>query len=216
MSEPIIELKNISFSYPGKSEQALTEIDFSLSRGEKVALTGANGSGKTTMLHLIVGLLKPQSGEICAFGAKRKKEHDFFEVRAKAGLLFQNADDQLFCATVAEDVAFGPLNLGKTHAEARQIVKDTLGMLELEGYENKITNKLSGGEKRLISLATVMAMEPEALLLDEPTSGLDDHFRERLISVLGKLGKTLLVVSHDKDFLKKICDKTVILDKGRM
>jgi cobalt/nickel transport system ATP-binding protein len=213
LDNAIIELKGVSFSYNEK-RQVLNNLDLSLCENERVAITGPNGSGKTTLFHLIVGLLKPQSGEIFAYGKNRNKESDFYEVRQKAGLLFQNADDQLFCATVAEDVAFGPLNLGKTHAEAREIVAATLDMLELSGYENKITYKLSGGEKRIVSLATILAMEPHTLLLDEPTTGLDDHFREKLINILKTLNKSMLVISHDKNFLSEVTDKNLRLSDG--
>lgn len=215
MENALIQLKGISFSYNEKDD-VLNGLEFSLKEKERIAITGSNGSGKTTLFHLIVGLLKPREGEIFAFGSKRNKESDFYEVREKAGLLFQNADDQLFCATVAEDVAFGPLNLGKTHAEAREIVAATLEMLELSGYENKITYKLSGGEKRLVSLAAVLAMEPQTLLLDEPTTGLDDHFREKLIKILNNLNKSMLVISHDKEFLSEVADKSMLLSGGKI
>jgi cobalt/nickel transport system ATP-binding protein len=215
LADPLIQLKGISFAYNGNNE-ILNGLDLSLKEDDRIAITGANGSGKTTLLHLIVGLLTPGSGEIFAYGSPRRKEADFYEVREKAGLLFQNADDQLFCSTVAEDVAFGPLNLGKTHAEARNIVAKTLEMLDLAGYEDKITYKLSGGEKRLVSLATVLAMEPQTLLLDEPTTGLDDHFMERLIKILNNLNKSMLVISHDKDFLSKVTNRSMLLVDGKI
>ena len=139
-----------------------------------MALLGPNGCGKTTLLHLIVGLLRPSAGQIEAFGRQRMAEADFHEVRRRVGLLFQDADDQLFCPTVAEDVAFGPLNLGKSRDEVRRIVAGTLDSLGLAGYEHRVTYRLSGGEKRLVALATVLAMQPEVLLLDEPSGGLDD------------------------------------------
>ena len=133
---------------------------------------GPNGSGKTTLFHIIMGLLTPSSGTIEFFGKPVKTEKDFRKVYKKVGLLFQDADDQLFSPTVLEDVAFGPLNLGKSKLEARNIAQNTLERLGIAHFENRVTHKLSGGEKRLVALATVLSMEPELLLLDEPNTGV--------------------------------------------
>ena len=149
-----------------------------------------------------MGLLRPQAGSIVIFGQEVKKEKDFIDVRQKVGLLFQNADDQLFCPTVLEDVAFGPLNLGKTPAEAIQIARETMAGLGLAGFEDRVTYKLSGGEKKLVSLATVLAMQPQLLLLDEPTTGLDETTRHRLIHILQNLDISYLIVSHEHEFLE--------------
>jgi len=137
-------------------------------------------------------------------------------VRQRAGLLFQDPEDQLFCPTVAEDVAFGPLNLGKSRDEAATIVADVLARLDLTGYEDRITYKLSGGEKRLVSLAAVLAMEPEVLLLDEPTGGLDDEHDARLRAILADLPQAALVVSHDRDLLEATTARLVRLVDGRI
>jgi cobalt/nickel transport system ATP-binding protein len=214
-SQPLIELRNVAFAYD-RDRPVLDECCFSLLPGQRVALVGANGSGKTTLLHLIVGLLRPTAGELYAFGKTRRHEHDFHEVRQRAGLLFQEADDQLFCPTVAEDVAFGPLNLGKPRPEVRQIVADTLAALELTGYEHRVTYKLSGGEKRLVALATVLAMQPEVLLLDEPTAGLDDEATQRLVELLGRLPQAMLIASHDRAFLEETTSLTRELRAGRI
>jgi cobalt/nickel transport system ATP-binding protein len=128
-------------------------------------------------------------------------EKDFASVRQRIGLLFQDADDQLFSPTVLEDVAFGPLNLGKTKEEAKTIAQKTLRSLGLAGFEDRVTHKLSGGEKRLVSLATVLAMEPAVLLLDEPTTGLDETTERRLVEILKGLDLSYLLVSHNMDFL---------------
>lgn len=211
----LIEFNNVTFAYPS-GEPVLRSIDFKLCAGERISLLGANGVGKTTLLHLIVGLLRPQSGGIIAFGKARKEESDFHEVRARVGLLFQDPEDQLFCPTVGEDVAFGPLNLGKSRAEVERIVSSTLRLLGLSGYEHRITYQLSGGEKRLVSLASVLAMQPDILLLDEPTGGLDDKTTQRLIEILSGLPLTMIAISHDKDFLKAVTDKAMHLkDEGR-
>jgi cobalt/nickel transport system ATP-binding protein len=202
MSEPLIELQNITFTYPGAPQPVFQDFHYQLLPGEHIGLIGPNGCGKTTLLHLIIGLLRPQTGSIVIFGREVKKEKDFVGVRQKVGLLFQNADDQLFCPTVLEDVAFGPLNQGKPPAEAIQIARETMARLGLTGFEDRVTYKLSGGEKKLVSLATVLAMEPQLLLLDEPTTGLDETTKHRLIHILQSLDIAYMIVSHENDFLE--------------
>lgn len=215
MSEPLFRLSDIHFAYDS-GQPVLTGADFTLHAGDRVALTGPNGVGKTTLLHLMVGLLKAQAGQVEAFGRPCIHEKDFVKVRPRAGLLFQDPDDQLFCPTVVEDVAFGPLNLGKSRAETRMIVRHTLANLGLEGFENRITYKLSGGQRRLVALATVLAMSPEALLLDEPTNALDAETRARLIAILDSLPQAMIVISHDEDFLNRIARRRVRLEQGRL
>jgi cobalt/nickel transport system ATP-binding protein len=214
MSLPF-RLDAVRFAYePGRP--VLDAASFRLAAGERVALTGPNGAGKTTLLHLMVGLLKPSAGTVEAFGRVRRTEKDFREVRARAGLLFQDSDDQLFCPTVAEDVAFGPLNLGKSPAEARAIVAETLAMLGLDGFADRITHKLSDGEKRLVALATVLAMRPETLLLDEPTNALDEATAARLTGILLALPQSMVVISHDAAFLGRIATRRMKLERGRL
>ena len=215
MPEELIVFRDVDFAY-GPERPVLRQCDFRLTAGERLAVAGPNGSGKTTLLHLIVGLLRPERGEIEIFGRPRRKEADFHEVRRRAGLLFQDADDQLFCPTVLEDVAFGPLNLGHDRAGVRQIVTQTLEELGLSGYEDRITYKLSGGEKRLVALAAVLAMQPEVLLLDEPTAGLDETSRRRLHEILQNLPQSMIVVSHDREFRETIAKRTLFLCEGRL
>ena len=215
MNDVLVSLRDVSFSY-GPDRPVLGGCDFSLKRSERVGLLGANGSGKTTLLALIVGLVRPTSGEVEVFGKVRAREADFHEVRARAGLLFQDADDQLFCPTVAEDVAFGPMNLGRSRHAVREIVAQTLQSLGLAGYEDRITYKLSGGEKRLVALATVLAMEPDVLLLDEPTSGLDDAATQRVVDIIARLPQAMVVVSHDRALLGKVTTRGVRLVEGRL
>ncbi len=215
MKDFLIELKNISFFYD-KERHILNSLNLKLKRGERIGLMGSNGSGKTTLLHIIVGLLTPSDGEVILFGKIRKRESDFEDVRTKIGLLFQDPDDQLFSPTVIEDVAFGPLNLGKSREEAIRIAIKTLSSLGLTGYEDRITYKLSGGEKRLVSLATVLAMNPEVLLLDEPTSGLDKRNEKRIIEILSHLPQSMIVVSHEIDFLKKTTGSILELREGQI
>jgi cobalt/nickel transport system ATP-binding protein len=212
MSDAPVRLHNVSFAY-GPGRPVLSDCNFTLEQSERVGLTGPNGSGKTTLLALIVGLLRPTTGEVEVFGKVRTREADFHEVRARAGLLFQEADDQLFCPTVAEDVAFGPMNLGKDRGEVRRLVAETLQSLGLAGYEERITYKLSGGEKRLVALATVLAMQPEVLLLDEPTSGLDEAATRRVVDVVARLPQAMVVVSHDRPLLEQLTTRRVHLGR---
>jgi cobalt/nickel transport system ATP-binding protein len=211
----VLRLENVQFAY-GPDRPVLEGCQLRLEPGERVGLIGSNGSGKTTLLWLLVGLLRPTGGRIEVFGKVRYGEADFRTIRGRVGLLFQDADDQLFCPTVAEDVAFGPLNLGRSREEVRQIVADTLESLGLSGYEDRVTYKLSGGEKRLVSLAAVLAMEPEVLLLDEPTTGLDEDSAERVMQILANLPQAMLIVSHDRALLDRLATRTVRLESGRL
>jgi cobalt/nickel transport system ATP-binding protein len=211
----LINLTDISFSYPGEPE-ILDKLNLQFSRNEKTGLMGPNGSGKTTLFHIIMGLLKPLSGNIEIFGKSIREEKDFIDVRMRIGLLFQDADDQLFSPTVLEDVAFGPLNLGKSMDEAIDIARKTLEFLDLAGFEDRITYKLSGGEKRLVSLATVLAMEPEILLLDEPTTGLDEKTKTKIKKTLRELDLSYILISHEFDLLSEITDSIYTMDKGKI
>ncbi len=229
---PLLEFKHICFSHTTSHAllissahvplpfisaiPLLNEINFTVYSGEKLALMGANGSGKTTLLQLILGLLKPQRGEIIAFGRSRHTEADFWEVRLRIGLVFQEADDQLFCPTVAEDIAFGLFNMGKSREAVRQGVQQALELVGLQGYEQRITHHLSGGEKRLVALATVLAMQPEILLLDEPTTGLDERAQQRIIQLLQSLPQAMLISSHDSQFLQQVTHATLRLQEGQI
>jgi cobalt/nickel transport system ATP-binding protein len=211
----IISLTDLSFSY-SEGMRVIDRLNFDLHQGDRIGLVGPNGSGKTTLFYLIMGIRKPSSGRIEIFGNPVEDEKDFRSVRKRVGLLFQDADDQLFSPTVLEDVAFGPLNLGKSPAEAKEIALATLAMLGLAGFENRITYRLSGGEKRLVSLATVLAMEPEVLLLDEPTSGLDDATEEKITEVLKELKLTFVIISHNMELLFNTTDRIYTIAEGRI
>lgn len=156
----LFTLTNIRFAYPADRRPVLDDVSLRLDVGERLALMGDNGAGKSTLLSIMVGLLKPAAGTVEAFGRTCVTEADFAKVRGRAGLVFQDPDDQLFCPTVAEDVAFGPLNAGASRAEARRIVAETLADLGLSALADRVTHHLSGGEKRLVSLAAVLAMQP--------------------------------------------------------
>lgn len=211
----LIETRGLFYRYPRRGV-VLDKVDFALHSGERVALTGANGAGKTTFLHLLVGLKKAKGGEIHAFGELRSEEKAFIEVRARAGFLFQDPDDQLFCPTVLEDVAFGPLNLGKSREEALQIARDTLASLGMDGFEERVTHQLSGGEKRMITLACVLAMKPDVLLLDEPSNALDTEARRRLLDTLKSLPHAMIIISHDDEFLIELETRRVRLSDAKL
>ncbi len=209
---PIFSLKDITFGY---SKQLLFNgLNFVLHERERIGLTGPNGIGKTTLLKIIVGLLKPHTGRIIFKGRVCKTEQDFRLLRREVGLVFQDPDDQLFCPTVAEDIAFGPINLGIPREEVKDIVRKTLALLGLEGFEDRLTYRLSGGEKRLVALATVLAMSPQVLLLDEPTADLDLNNVKKLIDILRKLSAAQLIVSHDMEFLRATTDQIFWLEGG--
>jgi cobalt/nickel transport system ATP-binding protein len=211
----LINLEHIHFAYYG-SRPVLQDCSFQLHERERVGLIGPNGSGKTTLFHIIMGLLRPNSGRIEILGREMRGEKDFAGIRQKVGLLFQDADDQLFSPTVLEDVAFGPLNQGKSINEAKDIAHRTLSSLGLDGFEDRITHKLSGGEKKLTSLSTVLAMDPAVLLLDEPTNGLDTKTTERIINVLSRIGIAYIFISHNADFIEQTADKVYGMANGQI
>ncbi len=209
-----IELQGIMYRY---SEEALVleNLDFIFDT-ERIGLVGDNGSGKTTLLHLIMGLLMPLSGKILFCGKPVQSKKDWLKLRQAIGFVFQNSDDQLFMPTVIEDVAFGLLNLGMSPHKAQAQAQATLESLGIGSFAQRLTHKLSGGEKRLVALATVLAMNPQALILDEPTNDLDPETRLKLIDILRNLPQKLLVVSHDWDFLHHVVQKLAVLEHGRL
>ncbi|RWX48565.1 cobalt/nickel transport system ATP-binding protein, partial [Candidatus Electrothrix marina] len=214
-TSPLIRLDQVSFSYPG-GRSILHQIDLSIEYNQRLGLIGPNGSGKTTLLHLIMGLHRPTEGRHLFKGNEVHKKEDIKKLRKSIGLVFQDADDQLFSPTVIEDVAFGPLNLGKSPEEALEISNRTLQDLGLTDLADRVTHRLSGGEKKLVSLATVLSMQPEAMLLDEPTNNLDKAIRKRLIEILNKLDIAYMIISHDWDFLSETCTSLYIMDQGRV
>jgi cobalt/nickel transport system ATP-binding protein len=212
---PIFALENVTFAYPSCRE-VLHDVSFALAPGQKIGLYGTNGSGKTTLFHIIMGLLTPQSGTVLFHGAPIYTEKGFRALRREVGMVLQNAEDQLFNPTVLDDVAFGPLNLGMAVDEAREISLRTLKDLELDGFEGRLTHRLSGGEKKLVSLATILSMQPKALLLDEPTNGLDPQTRERIIEILDALPTARIIISHDWDFLARTTTRFMTVRGGRL
>jgi cobalt/nickel transport system ATP-binding protein len=215
MHTPLLECRDISFRYDAQ-RGVLSAVSFVVEENDRIGLMGRNGSGKTTLLHLLVGLLRADRGTLYAFGQECSREADFQRIRTRVGLLFQDPEDQLFCPTVADDIAFGPLNQGYTPTEALAITREVLAELGMSDYENRVTYRLSGGEKRMISLAAVLAMKPDVLLLDEPTSGIDFETEQRLVGVLNELPQTMIIVSHEKDFLEAVTTRSLSLANGSL
>ncbi|SIS85875.1 energy-coupling factor ABC transporter ATP-binding protein [Phaeovulum vinaykumarii] len=212
---PVLELAGIHFAYPGRPA-VLTGASLRVGAGDRIALVGPNGSGKSTLLRIAVGLLRPSAGQVTGFGRPRVTETDFQDLRRDVGLVFQDPDDQLFCPTVIEDVAFGPRNLGQGRAEALATSETVLREMDLMHLRDRVTHHLSGGEKRLVTLATVLAMRPRVLLLDEPTNALDPENAARLLAILRGLDQALVMVSHDAAFRAQLDLREVHLRAGRL
>jgi len=194
----------------------LDRLDFTLESGQRIAVTGSVGAGKPSLLHIIMGLIKPQSGHIELFGEERLNEKDFQKIRGRAGLLFQDSEDQLFCPTVLEDVCFGPLNQGRGRTEAATAARKVLESLGIAKLAHRVIPRLSGGEKKLTALAGLLVMNPEILLLDEPTAGLDDATRNLMIKELLKLDAAIMMISHDRIFIDALAEREMILCDGRL
>ena len=210
----VLKLENVSFAYdPG--HEVLKEISLVLTEGEQVALIGANGVGKSTLLKLFVGLLSPQSGRVFVSGLTVEKAN-LVAVRRAAGYVFQDAESQLFLANVWEDVAFGPRNEGLAGEDLRRRVDDALSSVGLTSLAAEHVYRLSGGQKRLASIATVLALRPDSLLLDEPTLALDPRNRRAVIRALSALPCAKLIATHDLDFVLDACTRVLLMDGGRI
>ncbi len=209
-----LEIENLSFRYgrEGFENQVLKNINFSMG-DESVGLIGANGVGKSTLLKLLTGLLDIQEGIVRIAGLEMKKEN-LKKIRAEIGYVFQDSDSQLFMSTVYEDVAFAPRNYGKSEEETERLVLKALEQVHMEGRRERQIYRLSGGEKKLASIATVLAMEAGLMLLDEPSVALDPRNRRNLIQVLNELPKAKLIASHDLDFVYDTCQRVVLLSDG--
>jgi cobalt/nickel transport system ATP-binding protein len=211
---PLIVLEDVSVRRDGRL--VLDGVSLALRPGERVAVVGPNGAGKTTLLRAIIGLDVAHAGSLSIFGQPCQDEKSFQKIRPKVAYLFQDSDDQLFCPTVLEDVAFGPLNLGLSNKTALAKAQETLARMELSSLADRVTYRLSGGEKRLICLAGILAMEPEVLLLDEPTNGLDHNHYGRLVRILRTLPNAMIIVSHDMPFLADLATRALVLSESRL
>ena len=213
MRPPLIEVSGLSYRYPDGTV-GLDGVDFSLAPGEAVALMGPAGSGKTTFLLQILGLLDG-AGEITICGDRLEKR-TLALARQKLGLLFQHPDDQLVMSTVLDDVAFGPLNSGVNPAEAKQLCRSALERVGMESAADRRPQNLSAGEKRLVQLAGLLAMNPAVLLLDEPDTFLDPPSRANLLSILRELPQAIILVTHHADSARALADRAAFFDRGRI
>lgn len=206
-----LQISSLSFSYPDRPD-VLREVNLQVPRGEKLGLIGPNGAGKTTLFLLTCGVLKPGSGKISLFG--EAVLHGGF--RQEIGMVFQDPDDQLFCPSVRDDVAFGPQNLGLTAEQVRARVDEALAITGVTLLADRPPHHLSGGEKRMVSIAGVAAMRPRLVVYDEPSASLDIRSRRRLIHFLQAFQETILIASHDLELVLEVCDRAVLLDQGRI
>ena len=211
--EEIIRIDDLTYSYPD-GRRALTGINLSVCRGDSIAIIGPNGAGKSTLLLHLNGILRNEV-RVKAF-SKPVTDKNLKEVRRRIGLVFQNPDDQLFSATVFDDVAFGPMNLGYSEAEVRQAVAAALQKVGMPGFEHRSSHHLSLGERKRIAIATILSMSPEVMVLDEPTSNLDPKGKWQLIDLLLALPVTRIIATHDLELVAAICQRVVILDGGRI
>lgn len=214
MSEFILELKELAFAY--HKREVLRDINLQIAAGEAIGLQGPNGSGKTTLFRCVTGLEQIKSGAIIFAGKKISTKKDFQNLRREVGFSLQNAEDQLIFPTVAEDVCFGPLNLGLSQKEAEQRAGETLQSLGLVEYGQRLTHELSGGQQKLVALAGVLAMRPKLLLLDEPFNGLDQMASERVASLLASLDCAKILVSHDHKAVFRLCRRFYRLENGTL
>ena len=210
----LLRLTDIVYAYPGREEPALAGASLSLSTGERLGILGDNGSGKSTLLHIAAGLIRPRSGVVAHQGRACATEKDFAKARLEFGYLLQQSEDMLFCASILEDVAFGPYNQGKTATEAESAAREALDAMGLAHLAGRNGNSLSGGEKKLAALASILVMQPKFLLLDEPTNDLDPAARERLMAALEERALPGLFISHDQAFLERLCTRFCRLSQG--
>lgn len=210
-----LEVVGLGFAYPGSARPVLDGLDLHVAAGERVAVLGPNGSGKTTLSLHLNGLLTPRTGTVTV-GDLVVGPATVDEVRRRVGMVFQDPDDQLFMHSVADDVAFGPANLGIGRPERDRLVDDALAAVGASELADRTSHHLSGGEKRRVAIATVLAMTPRVLVLDEPTSGLDPRGRRELAELLGGRPETQVIVTHDLPFARATCARAVVLDAGRV
>ncbi|MBU1062371.1 MAG: energy-coupling factor ABC transporter ATP-binding protein [Candidatus Omnitrophica bacterium] len=211
--QKIIEIKNLSYIYPDGTV-ALKDINLDIFKGDSIGMIGPNGAGKTTLLlHLNGILISNGSVKVCELPVN---ERNLDKIRQRVGLVFQDPDDQLFMPTVFDDVAFGPINMGLDSDRVRIKVDSALKFVDMEDYKDRIGHHLSFGEKKRVSLATIMSMEPDILVLDEPTGNLDLKHRKEFINLLKDMNITKIIATHDMNMVLSICSKVAIMDQGKL
>ncbi|MEW6200666.1 MAG: ABC transporter ATP-binding protein [bacterium] len=208
---PAVEIKNLSFRYPD-GNRALEEVSLTIYEDETVAIVGPNGAGKSTLIFHLNGILSG-NGAVHIMGNTLNGQN-LKTIRRLVGIVFQNPDDQLFCPTVFDDVAFGPLNYGLAPQRVQKRVRTALEMVGMGGYEKKSSAHLSIGEKKRIAIATILSMEPEIFVFDEPTSNLDPRGQRLIVDLVASLKKTLIIVTHDLKIADELCRRTIILNNG--
>ena len=219
MAQKILEIKDLHYNYPDGT-QAIKGIDFEVEEGQMISILGPNGAGKSTFFLHFNGIIEPSSGEVIIEG--KKLEYDkksLLEARAKVGVVFQNPDDQLFAPTVFEDVAFGPMNMGLDEQEVKQRVEESLEVVGMSEYAHKAPHHLSGGQKKRVAIAGILAMRPKVMVLDEPTSGLDPNGASAIMQLLYDLnaeGMTIIVSTHDVDLVPMYSDNINVLRRGKI
>ena len=212
MSDAVLEMHKVAYAYPD-GHQALFGVDLHVHRGEKIALLGPIGAGKTTLVLHVNGILFPGAGSVRIAGMDVNKEN-LKAIRAKVGVVFQDPDDQLFMPTVRDDVAFGPSNMGIVGDELAKTVAEALAAVGMSEFADRSPQHLSFGQRRRVAIATVLAMKPEILVLDEPSSNLDPAARREIAEILESLDITMLMVTHDLPYALELCDRSVILSAG--
>ena len=210
----LLKIEHLSFSYE-KGQQVLTDVNLVAHDGESIGIIGANGIGKSTLMKLLVGLYLDYDGILEVAGHQVNKKN-LNHIREHIGYVFQDSDAQLFLSTVEDDVAFGPRNYGLSEEEVEKRVAEALAKVHIEELRKKQTYKLSGGEKKLSAIATILSMDPDIIIMDEPSIALDPRNRKNLIEILNEINSLMLITSHDLDFIMDTCERTVLLDDGRI
>ena len=212
--ENIISVSDLSFGYDSK-RKVLENINFQLKKGESVGLVGANGVGKSTLLRIFVGLNTGFQGDVMVNNIPLEKKN-LKTIRKNVGYVFQDADSQLFMSTVFDDVAFAPRNYGMSEAEVNEKTMEALKVVHIEQLKDKQIYKLSGGEKKLASIATILSTEPDVILMDEPSVALDPKNRRNLINILNRLNQAKIIASHDLNMIMDTCERTILLSDGKI
>lgn len=220
MNDTIIKAENLKFSYDDDNTHSLNGLSLEIKKGQKIAVMGANGSGKSTFFLCCTGILKPQSGKLYFHGRELSyKKKDLLELRSKVGIVFQDPDNQLFCASVYQEISFGPLNLGIEEERVKKEVEDIIQQLEITPFRQKPTHALSGGQKKQVSIADILVMHPEIIILDEPAAALDPRHTvmvNHIVDQMTEEGITVLMATHDVNYAYEWADEVILFENGRV